>query len=984
GQEAVEAKDKIYEVFDKTTKIFRDIYNYIKLQDFVEAVDNAVLRKAEELGLDLAPQDEFNRAKGTSEAKLTEQQDFIKRYGGKANKWVIVKKDTNTLGVTTKFHFIENLLLAIKTDFTAQAVLKELQNMEAEYTIKGGKKIKGNRKPVIALRATGENLFGKLNLKNGDSIENDFGVYIRAVVSGVMSGRVVFRKVNNDLFVPPYVLREDGKEHIEEVALYEIDNEDLTDGGVRLNALIDNANQFTSGLPLCPIDKFIDTIQSVQRDSKDRFGSLTPNYVVGEVTGRNYALYRDANTNLWIYKPNERNRSVKGLFNAFNSGRADVLIINTAGSTGGSIQSSETFSDQRQRIMVIAQPELNVSTEVQKRGRVNRSGQVNYPAYLYVLSQLPSEIRKYLSLKKKLRKLDANTSANQTQNSSLVDIKDKNGKAINDIFNIYGEKAFNRFLDDDDNWKFKQVYDDMKKNYLNTAFEEDEVVAGEVEGADLHPFTRELEIHPCDDQEEFYDKMNTIYDTVVEEEKNQGTYQLELDIEDLKASLRSRVVRQMNFGSTEFAKPLFMEDKYCLDRRRAWSKDKVTSEAVRMATKYYNERNLEFIDLNKFHRDLLDDFELEFESYIERQRNEFVARKEPKRDEYMSDEGFNTALNEYQEAYARRLNSLNQDKTDIEEVLRWYIPLRNVVIPDSVSNDENATITYRFGKFIGYNFKDSSLENKYSKGSIHLKFAILPKIGDTATTAPTLEISLGNREGMMMSREIKIQSNQTYSNTTQLGGKTMGEMDNDRVNEWKVNPNARRTVRFLSGNILSGIQLANNMKDIKSWSLVKHTNNDGTISTSIRLDYPVGKFTALYDEKNKQIEDVPIQISLNNPNIIEYLKLTPADYVFGVSVNTLRSKNVDSVPNGKDMMVKNLIKIGKSSNDINTVFVGFFQIATRKKDKNSGKMEVLSAPTPNATEGNNPLFFAPFLKDYKPHSEQTFTKEKGNDRSGYL
>lgn len=978
GEQLEEARDRIYNIFDEATDKFRAIYNYIRLRDFNNAINEAVARKAQELGLNLASQEEYQASKGASELAWQRQSEFI---NSNRDKWVIASTETNTLGATTKFHFTENILMAIKSKFTADAVIKELRSFN-EHDYVDGKKRKSNRKPVIALRATGENLFDKLNLKSGDKIKNDFSIYIKAVVSGVMSGRVVFRKVNSDLFVPKYVLKEDDKEHIEEVALYEIYNEDLPDGGQRLNALLEQVNSYVSNIPLCPIDYLIDRIQSVQRKPEDRFGSVTPNFVVGEVTGRNYALYKEKNSDLWVYKPNERNFSVKGLFNSFNSGRTDVLIINSSGSTGGSIHSSVDFSDQRPRIMFIPQVELDVNTEVQKRGRINRSGQVSYPAYLYVLSQIPSELRKYLSLKKKLRKLDANVSANQTQNSNLVDIKDKRGESIEDIFNKYGEEAFKKFLDNDDNWKFRGIYDAMTKNWANVAYSEEEVSdSGEVIQAMLNPFTRELEIHPCDDQEEFYDKMNILYKSVVEEHKNNGTYQLELDIEDLKASLQSRVVRQMNNGATEFSKPLFMEDKYCLDRRKVWSKEKVEAEIVRMAKKFYKERSDEFVDLRKFHRDLLEDFEIEYNSFEETEMQVFSERKEPKRDEFMSDDDFNKQLEIYQEEMTRKAQSFEYEEAEIKAILNWFTPNRNVIMPDFLPKDAEASISWKDGKFIGYSFKNTDKRNKYSKGSIHLKFAVLPRLSDESSVAPTVEWSLGNRESLEMIKETRRQSEATFSSTTQYGNETYGVVASRKIDEWKVNLNARRLVRFLSGNILSGIQLANNMDELKGWCLVKYTNADGTVSTSLRLDYPVGEFIPMASEKNREI-NIPIQVSINNPSVIDYLKQTPPEYVFGVTVNTYRSKNVEPLSGAKELMVKNLIRIGKERNNINSVYVEIFQVATRKKK------EVLPIPILNSSEVNNPLFFAPFLTNYTPKFNKIYTvlskKDNNYENSGYV
>ena len=97
----------------------------------------------------------------------------------------------------------------------------------------------------------------------------------------------------------------------------------------------------------------------------------------------------------------------------FNSGDYDVLLINQSGSTGSSAHASKDFKDQRQRAMIVHQFELDINTEVQKRGRINRTGQVNLPEYYYITSDIPTEKRLMTMLKAKLKSLDANTTGSQ-------------------------------------------------------------------------------------------------------------------------------------------------------------------------------------------------------------------------------------------------------------------------------------------------------------------------------------------------------------------------------------------------------------------------------------------------------------------------------------------------------------------------------------------------------------------------------------------
>jgi hypothetical protein len=973
-KDADKRKEEIYAKFNGAVSKFRNIYEYIRQRDFKDAIKSAIMRKASELDIELAPQDEFYAAKkGTSQAANERRANFIRDYYG---SYIIAKFDSNTLGPTTKFHFTENLLLSVKSKFLADSIIKELQT-EAEYSYFDGKKKKSNRKPVIAIRATGETLFDKLNIKTGDIVQNDFSDYIKSVVSGVLEGGVVFRKVDNNVFTPAYEMTADGLVYEQEIEQYQVMLSDLSDGGTVLNRYTQEANSYVSGMPLSVIDYLIDRIQSQPRKSWDRFGSIRQNYVVQEVTGRNYAL-KNKGDGQWEFVKNDRIKSVNEQFGNFNKGEADVLIINASGSTGGSIHSSESFKDQRPRIMFLGQIELDVNTEVQKRGRTNRSGQVTYPAYLYVLSQVPGEIRKFLSLKRKLRRLDANVAANQTQNSNMVAIKDKVGEPIEDIFNIYGEEAFQRLINDSDNILFRDVYDSMTRNWANDVFSDEYVSEGNVTQDVLTPYTRELEIYDCKVQEDFYDAMNVIYKTVVNEHDQAGTYQLELDTEDLRASVRTRVVRQMNNGKTEFSKPLFVEDKYCLERKRLWSKEKVDSEITRMAKRFYEERDDSYASITKFHNDLLEDFEVRFDGFINAQLDQYRITKEPQREDYSNEEDYNEELTKYNSSVTDLQARYDDEMRSIRLLIQWYIPGRNVVMLEAVSSSQDgatATNIERRGKFIGYSFKSTSIRNKYSKGSIHFKFAFL------AGAMPSMEISMSQPAMLNLLKETKTHSERVFSNRIVIGGKSMGERDGEKINAWEVNPNTRKINRFLSGNILSGIQLANNMEDIKRWSLVRYSNEDGTISTGVRLDYPEDKFKPLTRTplagETAQVNST-ISVSLDNTQIIEYLRLTPIDYIFNVTVNTYGSTNVEPFNvKAKEFLVAGLIRIFKNKNDGNRMMVEIFQgqPSLREMKNPANRINVENnVPFKNGSNVNNPIYFAPFLDEYDIFSERKYDR----------
>ena len=155
---------------------------------------------------------------------------------------------------------------------------------------------------------------------------------------------------------------------------------------------------------------------------------------VGELTGRTYTFNEEGV--LTVRAGSEKNKNT--LVNAFNRGDLDVLIINASGATGLSIHASPKFEDQRPRVMLVPQSQLNIDTELQLYGRINRTGQVNGPAFEILQTALPSEIRPAAILQGKMASINANTSANEDSHFSL--------KEIPDMMNKYGDEIVETYL----------------------------------------------------------------------------------------------------------------------------------------------------------------------------------------------------------------------------------------------------------------------------------------------------------------------------------------------------------------------------------------------------------------------------------------------------------------------------------------------------------------------------------------------------------
>lgn len=158
-------------------------------------------------------------------------------------------------------------------------------------------------------------------------------------------------------------------------------------------------------------------------------------YKCGEITGRKNAL--QFNKNGTVTKV-PRRTDKKTEMALFNNGGSDAIILNVAGATGISLHSSKRFDDQRQRTMLILQPAKNVNTEVQMRGRIDRTGQVHRGEYFYVTSPIPAEQKIIMMLKQKLASLDANSVGTEDVSSNKVDTQDMDNK--------YGDEVAKQFL----------------------------------------------------------------------------------------------------------------------------------------------------------------------------------------------------------------------------------------------------------------------------------------------------------------------------------------------------------------------------------------------------------------------------------------------------------------------------------------------------------------------------------------------------------
>ena len=305
-----------------------------------------------------------------------------------------LKKGTKALGIASTpfaskaFNTVQQVLLSLKA--------KEAAKRAIDYLNQGVK-------PVIALNNTNESQSGEIK-ENVEVEEPDLGTSLKKGLAGTLR-----------------YTKKDSKNNADSGT---IDLASLGEEAVNTyNELMTKIENASTGLALSPIDVIKNELQKA-------------GYKVGELTGRKTQfIYNDNGS---VSKVKRTDTDKKKLAREFNDGSLDALILNKSASTGISLHASSKFKDQRKRVMIVAQQQLDVNDEVQMRGRIDRTGQVQRGAYEYIVSQIPAEQRLLMMFKAKLKSLDANTTSSQKSKFNEMEVAD--------ITNKYGDRIVKEYM----------------------------------------------------------------------------------------------------------------------------------------------------------------------------------------------------------------------------------------------------------------------------------------------------------------------------------------------------------------------------------------------------------------------------------------------------------------------------------------------------------------------------------------------------------
>lgn len=413
-----------------------------------------------------------------------------------------IKKGTESLGIKNQpfaskaFNTVQQVLLSLKAKSAAERAIDYL---------------KQGMKPVIALNNTNESQTGNLAL--GEEMDApDLGTSLKKGLEGTLRYTQKDAKDNSE---SGYFKLEDlGEEAVE--AYHELEKK---------------IEQTSTGLSLSPIDVIKNELQKA-------------GYKVGELTGRQTEfVYNDNGT---VTKVKRADTDKKKLARDFNDGKIDALILNKSAATGISLHASSKYKDQKKRVMIVAQQQLDVNDEVQMRGRIDRTGQVARGAYEYVVSLIPAEQRLLMMFKAKLKSLDANTTSSQKSKFNEMEVAD--------ITNKYGDKVVKEYMAehldlyarmaDPFGWE-KSLGEDLSRIDPQRLVAEGGGVGDGEAGADASKLLGRMALLRVSEQEKMLQEIGELYANEIQRLNEMGENDLEITELPLKAkTIRKEVWKQ--------------------------------------------------------------------------------------------------------------------------------------------------------------------------------------------------------------------------------------------------------------------------------------------------------------------------------------------------------------------------------------------------------------------------------------------------------
>lgn len=614
------------------------------------------------------------------------QVEVLDEIAAAEGKETTLREGTSQAGVdnlpyfSKVFQVINQMLFSLKADAVAERAIMRL---------------KEGKKPVIAFASTMGSFIETLEtdsglpITDGDTINADFSEVLSRGLAGVL--RYTEKDVTGKPIYKKFTVEELGESAV-----------------IEYMRISNRIRDVSTGITISPIDVITQKLQS-------------EGYRVAEVTGRKYQLQLNRQTGMGLIS-SRRRLNVNDAFRRFNNNEIDVLMINQSGSTGASAHAISTAKVQkeqvRQRVMIVLQAELDISTEVQKRGRINRTGQILKPIYDYLISSIPAEQRLMMMLQKKLKSLDANTTSNQKQSTKILDVPD--------FLNKYGDKIVKEYLLE--NSDVNRLLDDPL--HLGSSGDDGEVSDPTYTEDAAMRVSGRVAVLSTKMQSEFYNEIATRYNDYVEYLKQVGEYDLEVEAMALQTeTINARVVKMGNNAGSVFGTDSVLETVKANVLKKPFSREELDNLIGDVLIGSSPEEQKKFI-ISSFEIDWqkrLDNERDEIQLYFENLINEIQNDKKVQKLAHGSAEWHDvmalreTELEEIKERKLQNIEKVALNRRDyLLRLFNYFYPSRFLLYPID---------TFAGGKemipavFLGVGI-DTKKKNPFAPSQVKFRFAI--------------------------------------------------------------------------------------------------------------------------------------------------------------------------------------------------------------------------------------------------------------------
>jgi hypothetical protein len=586
---------------------------------------------------------------------------------------------SNTPFASKVFNVTRQLMFSLKAEKVAEAAIDEIK--------------KGN-KVVIAVSNTMEGFLEELDFEEGLLSSADYTIALQKALTGVMR----------------YTVKSGGNQ----TTNLSLNVSQLSpEGQAEFRRISKQIKEITTGITISPIDVIKSKIQNA-------------GYTIAEITGRsNQIIFNEEGRGELKKRKTNKKEAETGFTGGelqkgekpSNNSKYNAVVLNMSGSTGISLHASKTFRDQRPRVMIMAQMQLDVNTEIQVRGRIDRTGQVSRGRYRYILSPIPAENRLAMMFIKKLKSLSANTSGSQEtkEDAEIVNFLDK-----------YGDEKVLEYLKESTEIN-AALLDPLKLDGLT----DDDLEKKTVVDNAAHIISGRVALLSVKQQQDFYDEIASRYTAYIATLDANNENDLKAQILNLKSkTLKTQVVIQGKNNNNPFSEdsvleevemdnnkfPLFKKeiDKQIQDRQDQGGSTGEIMDALNGFTEKKVQEEVAYAEK------VMDEKLTELESLTETRKAN--AATEQDRDEIVAE--YESAEKDMRERYEylkeSRTSRVKQRQSRAVSFVRKFTPGGMYLVPLSVKAP--TTMGSSPGVFIGFALRSKT---NLTPSNISARFAVL-------------------------------------------------------------------------------------------------------------------------------------------------------------------------------------------------------------------------------------------------------------------